>query len=188
MNERRDPSLAALTGVVSSSISRRAWLRVAANGSALAVVGAVLGCGKSDADAAVQAATPPTDSASGRTVASLTVHKSPSCGCCQKWVEYMRAQGHTVTVHDMNDVTPIKREHGVPESLYSCHTAIADSYVFEGHVPSDLVVKVLEERPAIAGLSAPGMPQSAPGMDIGNEPYDIKSFTRDGQIAHHATR
>lgn len=174
---------------VESPISRRAWLVVAGNGAAFALASAVLGCGDRRADAAAQtAAAPGAGSAPDRQFASITVHKSPTCGCCQKWVEYMQGQGYTVTAHNMNDVTPTKREHGVPESLYSCHTSIADGYVFEGHVPADLVEKVLVERPDIAGLSAPGMPQSAPGMDIGNEPYDIKSFTRDGQVAHYATR
>lgn len=172
-----------------ASMTRRAWLGVAANGAALAIVGTVIGCGGDRTDAAAQTSVAAGSGAEPqRQLASITVHKSPTCGCCKKWVEYMQGQGYTVTAHDMNDVTSIKREHGVPESLYSCHTAIADGYVFEGHVPADLVAKVLEERPAIAGLSAPGMPQSAPGMDIGNEPYDIKSFTKDGQIAQYARR
>lgn len=189
MHKHQHRSASVLSNGPHVAVTRREWLGIAANGAALAIVGAVIGCGGDRrADAATQASAAAGSPAEPRQLASLTVHKSPTCGCCQKWVEYMQAQGFTVATHNMDDVTPIKREHGVPESLYSCHTAIADGYVFEGHVPADLVAKVLEERPAIAGLSAPGMPQSAPGMDIGNVPYDIKSFTKDGQIAQYARR
>jgi hypothetical protein len=105
-----------------------------------------------------------------------------------KWVAYMRKAGFAVTARDVNDVTPIKREHGVPEELYSCHTAVSGDYIFEGHVPADLVQRVLREKPAIRGLAAPGMPQSAPGMDIGHTKYEIMSFTRAGKTNQYATR
>jgi hypothetical protein len=124
----------------------------------------------------------------GAAPVEMTVYKSPSCGCCVKWVEYMRKAGFAVTERNVNDVTPIKRERGVPEELYSCHTAVTGDYVFEGHVPADLVQRVLRERPAFRGLAAPGMPQSAPGMDMGHEKYEIISFTRAGKTSRYATR
>jgi hypothetical protein len=118
----------------------------------------------------------------------MTVHKSPTCGCCGKWIEHVQKAGFSVTEHNMDDVTPVKKEKGVPEQLYSCHTTVVGDYVIEGHVPADLVKRVLREHPAILGLSAPGMPQSAPGMDQGNEKYDVVSFTKQGRTAVYATR
>jgi hypothetical protein len=152
-------------------VSRRTWIGIATGRAALAVIG--------------MRAWP-----SVRNVVAppMTVYKSPSCGCCVKWVEYMRKAGFAVTERNVDDVTPIKRERGVPEELYSCHTAVTGDYIFEGHVPADLVQRVLRERPAIRGLAAPGMPQSAPGMDMGHERYQIMSFTRDGKTKRYATR
>ena len=87
----------------------------------------------------------------GRTPAvnagSLEVWKSPSCGCCGNWVQHMREAGFGVTVHDVPDVTPFKRRMGVPEAALSCHTAMVDGYVIEGHVPADVVRRLLAERP-----------------------------------------
>ena len=119
----------------------------------------------------------------------VTVYRSPSCGCCGKWAKRMTAHGFKVTEKNMDDVVPKKRELGVPASLDSCHTAVVGAYVFEGHVPPDLVERVVKERPSLLrGLAAPGMPQSAPGMDIGNEPYEIIAFRRDGKTSVYARR
>ena len=153
-----------------SLLSRRTWIGMTASRAAFGLLG-------------LRAWTRP-----GAAPPEMTVYKSPSCGCCVKWVEYMRKAGFAVTERNLNDVTPIKRERGVPEALYSCHTAVTGDYIFEGHVPADLVQRVLRERPAIRGLAAPGMPQSAPGMDIGHEKYEIISFTRDGKTKPYATR
>ena len=158
-------------GSDASLLSRRTWIGMTASRAAFALLG-------------VRALS----SRLGAAPAEMTVYKSPSCGCCVKWVEYMRKAGFAVTERNVNDVTPIKRERGVPEELYSCHTAVTGDYVFEGHVPADLVQRVLRERPAIRGLAAPGMPQSAPGMDMGHEKYEIISFTRDGKTKRYATR
>lgn len=119
---------------------------------------------------------------------AVTMYKDPNCQCCHKWGEHMRDAGFAVVDRNMPDVGPVKRDRGVPQSLVSCHTSVVDGYVFEGHVPADLVEQVLKERPPVLGLAAPGMPQSAPGMDIGNEPYEVWSFTRDGKTAVFAVR
>ncbi|MEW5916761.1 MAG: DUF411 domain-containing protein [Gemmatimonadota bacterium] len=119
---------------------------------------------------------------------TMTVYKSPTCQCCERWVQLMREAGFTVAEENRADVTPIKRERGVPNALVSCHTGLIDGYVFEGHVPPDLVQQVLRDRPAFAGLAVPGMPQSAPGMDIGRERYEVISFTRSGETATYAVR
>jgi hypothetical protein len=108
---------------------------------------------------------------------AVTVYKSPSCGCCSKWVDHMRKEGFTVTAHDMDDVTPFKREVGVPGKLESCHTAVVDGYVIEGHVPAADVRRLLAERPKVVGLSVPGMVTGSPGMEGGTpDPYDVVAF------------
>jgi len=111
----------------------------------------------------------------------LTVYKSPTCGCCAKWVEYMEARGFTASVTNMPDVTPIKIKHGLLPQLASCHTTLVGGYVIEGHVPVEDIRRLLKEKPAIVGLAAPGMPAGSPGMDIPNSPaYDVVSFDKHG--------
>jgi hypothetical protein len=100
----------------------------------------------------------------------MTVYKSPTCGCCENWIGIMKKQGFAIDVKDMADVSEIKRSMGVPKTLESCHTALVGAYVIEGHVPPDLIKKILAEKPAISGLAAPGMPVSAPGMGDGKVP------------------
>jgi len=111
---------------------------------------------------------------------AVTVWKSPSCGCCGAWVRHMRAAGFPVTVHDVGDVQPIKDGNGVPDALRSCHTALVDGYVVEGHVPAGDIKRLLEERPAAKGLAVPGMPSAAPGMDGPHEPYHVVLFGSPG--------
>jgi hypothetical protein len=118
----------------------------------------------------------------------MTVYKSPSCGCCKDWVSYMQAQGFTADVKDMNDLSEIKRSLGVPAKLESCHTALVGAYVIEGHVPADLVKKILAEKPAIVGLAVPGMPADAPGMGNGKTPYDVISWDKAGKTSVFAKR
>jgi len=112
---------------------------------------------------------------------SVLVYKSPSCGCCKAWMKHLEANGFTVTSKDMDDVQPIKDDLGVSAKLASCHTAVVDGYVIEGHVPASDVQRLLKERPKIVGLAAPGMPPSAPGMDQpGKTPYDVLAFDAKG--------
>jgi hypothetical protein len=118
--------------------------------------------------------------------AVVEVWKSPSCGCCGGWIKHMQASGFAVTVHDVADVDPIKRMVGVPDRLHSCHTAKIDGYVLEGHVPAADVRRLLAERPAARGLSVPGMPQSAPGMDNPGQPYEVVLFGPDRADAVYA--
>ena len=89
-----------------------------------------------------------------------------TCGCCTGWVKHMEASGFEVKTHDIEDVDPVKRANGVPEPLHSCHTATVGGYVIEGHVPADDVKRLISERPKARGLSVPGMPADAPGMDM----------------------
>ncbi|EEA94792.1 DUF411 domain-containing protein [Pseudovibrio sp. JE062] len=94
----------------------------------------------------------------------LTIYKSPYCGCCSQWSDALEDAGFNVTVRDTEDLDTVKRQVGVPENMQSCHTAVVDGYVMEGHVPLEAVKRVLEERPDIKGLSVPGMPMGSLGM------------------------
>jgi hypothetical protein len=119
----------------------------------------------------------------------IVVYKSPTCGCCKKWVQHMRENGFDVKVHEQYNGTPVKEELGVPRQLRSCHTARVGGYVIEGHVPADLVKKLLEEKPEVAGLAVPGMPMGSPGMEgFRKDPYDVVSFTTGGRTAVYASR
>ncbi len=120
---------------------------------------------------------------------NLVVYKSPTCGCCKKWVQHMRDAGFSVEVHEQYNVTPKKDEYGVPQRLRSCHTARIGGYVVEGHVPADVVKRLLEEKPDIAGVAVPGMPMGSPGMEgFRKDPYDIISFTSTGRTGIYASR
>jgi hypothetical protein len=109
----------------------------------------------------------------------VTVYKSASCGCCGKWVEHMQDAGFKVTTHNRDDMNQIKQEHGVAYRLRSCHTAVVDGYVLEGHVPASDIARLLRERPAIDGLAVPGMPMGSPGMEGKyTDPYDVVAFSK----------
>ena len=107
----------------------------------------------------------------------MKVYKSATCGCCTKWVKHMRAAGFKVEAENVPDVNHYKNIYGVPVEMGSCHTAIVDGYVIEGHVPADDVIRLLRERPEIDGIAVPGMPIGSPGMEGPNaEAYDVTSF------------
>jgi len=111
----------------------------------------------------------------------VQVYKSPTCGCCNKWIEHLESNGFSVHATDVPDLTPIKAENGVPRRLASCHTAIVDGYLVEGHVPAADVHRLLRERPKVSGLAVPGMPIGSPGMEGPNpERYQVLSFGPEG--------
>lgn len=114
---------------------------------------------------------------------TIDVVKSPYCGCCAHWVEYLRANGFTVRVTDTDDLDAAARAQGVPDALRSCHTATVEGYAIEGHVPAQDIRRLLRERPRAAGLAVPGMPVGSPGMEQGNrrQPYTTIMFQRDGR-------
>ncbi|MDO8475666.1 MAG: DUF411 domain-containing protein [Candidatus Rokubacteria bacterium] len=104
---------------------------------------------------------------------------------------HLRASGYPVKEENVPDVTPIKRRYGVPKRLEACHTALVEGYVIEGHVPADLIDRLLRERPRAAGLAVPGMPAGSPGMESSgqtSEPYQVLIFDRSGKTAVFATR
>jgi len=106
---------------------------------------------------------------------TMVVYKSPTCGCCHNWVELMEAAGYTIDVRDTNNMNTVKMQNGVARNLQSCHTALIDGYLIEGHVPVEDIQRLLAERPAIKGLAVPGMPIGSPGMEQGM-PSDYQSF------------
>jgi hypothetical protein len=138
--------------------------------------------------AALASTAPHAQVKSGATDRQLRVYKSPSCGCCGTWVKYMESNGFTVAVTNMDDVSPIKVQNGVPSRLTSCHTTLVGGYVIEGHVPVADIRRLLKERPKIAGLAAPGMPQGSPGMDVPNSPpFEILAFDKSGRTTVFST-
>jgi len=114
----------------------------------------------------------------------ITVYKSPSCGCCSGWAQYLRHNGFKVSVVDQYDLSGIKAQHGIGPELQSCHTAVVDGYAIEGHVPADDIWRLLAEKPDASGLAAPGMPSMSPGMNS-NQPkgYDVLLFGPDSRPA-----
>lgn len=104
-------------------------------------------------------------SALAQSTATVEVFKSPSCGCCGKWVEHLRQNGFQVQTHDVNDVPAARKKLGMPDQLGSCHTARIGGYVVEGHVPASDIQRLLKEKPKALGLAVPSMPPGSPGME-----------------------
>lgn len=119
----------------------------------------------------------------------VVVYRSPTCGCCEGWVAHLRSRGFQVVTRDVLDVGTIKARLGVPSPLVSCHTATVGGYVIEGHVPADLILRVLAEQPTMAGLAAPGMPGGSPGMENARKvPYNVIAFDATGGTSLYAKR
>jgi hypothetical protein len=115
----------------------------------------------------------------------MVVYRSPSCSCCKKWVDHVKQNNFNIQDIVTEDVQAIKDKYGVPEEMASCHTAIVDGYVVEGHVPADDIAALLKSKPKVIGLAVPGMPKGTPGMEMGGtkDPYDVMSFDRDKRFA-----
>ena len=153
----------------------------------LAFLFAACGSPRSDAapetsPAAVVSSSPPL--ATGVDTATLVVYKEATCPCCNAWVDYMRSNGFRVVTYNVTDLDAVKQKHNIASNLQSCHTTEVGGYFVEGHVPVDLVRKLLAERPRIAGITVPGMPVGSPGMEVGPpEAYDILSVDSAGRTA-----
>jgi hypothetical protein len=112
---------------------------------------------------------------------SMIVYKDPNCGCCHAWAEAMKNAGFSVRAEDTDDLNIIKERFAVPAEMQGCHTAVVSGYYLEGHVPVDAVKRLVAERPQIAGLAVPGMPEGSLGM--GDDPkasYDVYAVNKDG--------
>lgn len=104
---------------------------------------------------------------------------------------HLRAGGYPVKPEDRDDLAPIRRRLGVPPALESCHTAVVDGYVIEGHVPADVIDRLLRERPSVVGLAVPGMPAGSPGMEAPGqraERYQVLTFDQRGRTTVYASR
>lgn len=120
----------------------------------------------------------------------VTVYKSATCGCCHEWIAHLEKAGYEVDARDMADMGAVKERFGVPMRLGSCHTAIVDGYVIEGHVPAADIDRLLSERPEVAGLTVPGMIVGSPGMEVAGQPaqpYDVLTFDRAGNTGVYAS-
>lgn len=110
----------------------------------------------------------------------ITVYKSPTCGCCQGWVDYLEDNGFEVLTHNLDDMSEIKNRFGVSDEVKSCHTGIINGYVVEGHVPAEDIKRLMTEKPDIVGISAPGMPMMSPGMaSLVPKGYDVVQFDKN---------
>ncbi len=151
-------------------IDRREWLRRSLGGAAALLVTGAL-------------------PASALAPVPATVYKDAGCGCCRAWITHLERNGFEVTAHDVTTMGQIKASLGVPSALQSCHTAVVAGYVVEGHVPADLVQRLLRERPKVAGLAVPGMPMGSPGMEgARKDPYDVLAFDAKGKTSVYAKR
>ena len=120
----------------------------------------------------------------------ITVYKSPSCGCCGEWVKHVEKAGFTTKIVPMEDLAQVTKDAGVPDDLVSCHTALVGTYVVEGHVPADLIKRMLDEKPKITGLAVGGMVVGSPGMEQGSmkQPYNVMAFRKGGKSTVYARR
>jgi len=120
---------------------------------------------------------------------AITVYRTPSCGCCGKWVDHLEASGFKPTVHMVDSMDQAPPRKSVPGSLYSCHTATLEGYIVEGHVPADVIRQLLKERPRVQGIAVPGMPLGSPGMEAPNpQPYEVLTFDATGKTTVFARR
>lgn len=116
----------------------------------------------------------------------VVVYATPTCGCCNGWVEHLRENGFAVRVIHQDDLSSIRQQHHVPDALRSCHVGIVEGYAVEGHVPADAIRRFLAQRPEALGIAVPGMPAGSPGMEQPNgytEPYEIYTFDASGPKA-----
>lgn len=116
---------------------------------------------------------------------NITVYRSPECTCCGGWIKHLKTEGFSVQDFLTSDIEAVKQKLQVPDNLTSCHTAMIDGYVIEGHVPANDIKRLLEKKSNISGLSVPNMPVGTPGMEMGDkkDPFSVLSFDNKNRIA-----
>lgn len=115
---------------------------------------------------------------------SITVYKSPTCGCCAQWVDRLKEAGFSVAVDDRADLEAIKAKYGVPQDLVSCHTGVIGELAIEGHVPPADIKKFMSRRRKSLGIAVAGMPTNSPGMEMEgtpNQPFTVWEFYKNGK-------
>ena len=134
-------------------------------------------------DAKGDAAMPDTSRATGP---QMTVYRSASCGCCTQWGSHIASAGFRIDDHLTEDMDAVKKARGVSPKFASCHTAVVEGYVIEGHVPASAIDRLLKERPDIRGLAVPGMPMGSPGMEVVGieaESFEVLAIAHDGKTS-----
>ena len=143
------------------------WTTLAATVTSLSVGTALLTSKPANLAASDQAIAP----------VEVVVYKSPTCGCCSKWVDHMTASGFKVIAHDTSNMQAVKTRLGVPDAMASCHTSVVNGYIIEGHVPAADIQRLLRDKPKVAGLAVPGMVTGSPGMEGSrSDPYNVIAF------------
>ena len=118
----------------------------------------------------------------------IIVYKSPTCGCCKKWVKHLQDEGFTVKTKDIANLIPVKKQFGVNPAYQSCHTAKVGQYFIEGHVPASDIKKLLKEKPAIKGLTVPGMVTGSPGMEGAyKDRYDVLAIDKNDNYSVYSS-
>jgi hypothetical protein len=113
----------------------------------------------------------------------VTLYKSPTCGCCVSYSRFLKRDGYSVDFEEMTDADRVKKAHNIPLSMQSCHTSIIEDYFVEGHVPLEVIDKLLAEKPDLDGIALPGMPAGSPGMPgLKSEEFIIYGL-KDGQVS-----
>ena len=113
---------------------------------------------------------------------TITVYKDPNCGCCRNWIEHLKKHGYAVVAKDTPDMAQIKKTLGVPGDLRSCHTAVVEGYLIEGHVPAADIDRLLATKANVKGLAVPGMPMGSPGMEGSvTQHYQVVAFDKAGK-------
>jgi hypothetical protein len=149
---------------------------------------AMAACGREDRDMRV-AAQPSPDVIAASAADTVVVYKTPTCGCCNDWVDHVRDHGFTVVTHDLDRLDHLKQQFGVPAGMVSCHTATVRGYTIEGHVPADLIRRMIDEGSSYRGLTVPGMPVGSPGMEGPfKQDYDVLAFDDRGNLTVYARR
>ena len=118
----------------------------------------------------------------------ITVYKDPGCRCCKNWIDHLIKHGYGVDAKDTPAMAEVKRTLGVPDALTSCHTAVVNGYLIEGHVPAADIARLLKQKPKVVGLAVPGMPMGPPGMEgPASQHYQVLSFDKNGKTKVFAT-
>lgn len=115
----------------------------------------------------------------------ITVYRSPSCSCCEGWIEHLKQNNFTIKDMPTEDMAALKTKYGVNDEMASCHTAIVNGYIVEGHVPADDIKMLLKTKPKVVGISVPQMPSGTPGMEMGGrkDPYNVMSFDAENHTS-----
>jgi hypothetical protein len=145
----------------------------------------VAACGSGQADAP----RPTAAALAASSADTVVVYKTPTCGCCDKWVDHVKEHGFPVVTHDLDRLDHIRQQLGVPAGMISCHTATVRGYTIEGHVPADLIRRMIDEGSTFRGLTVPGMPVGSPGMEgPWKQDYDVLAFDDRGNLRVYARR